>query len=115
MTALYRITMSILIVLIIISIVTCALSVVAAQTPRTLVNDANVKITKSGHRIIIDANNSQYVLVAHRVKKTEQQTARTLIQTADITVCTLPHGGLRVISGNSVYIILTHKGAVSNG
>lgn len=69
MTALYRITMSILIVLIIISIVTCALSVVAAQTPRTLVNDANVKITKSGHRIIIDAHNSQYVLVAHRVKK----------------------------------------------
>ena len=57
MTALYRITMSILIVLIIISIVTCALSVVAAQTPRTLVNDANVKITKSGHRIIIDAHN----------------------------------------------------------
>ena len=52
MTALYRITMSILIVLIIISIVTCALSVVAAQTPRTLVNDANVKITKSGVSVV---------------------------------------------------------------
>lgn len=107
----YKIIMTVLMALLITSIVSCVMTAVAAQTPSTLVCDSNITIEKSGHRIFINAHNSRYML---SLKRTKKQKAQTLVQTADITVCSLPQGGLRVVCGNSVYIILTYKGVVSN-